>query len=304
MTLGHDGHLSDEQQASNRYAAAQSLDPGRSQQKTKHPAILERMQRDRPIAGAATGWSSDLLPGAAAGHCGLGRSRGTSRLQKAQQQRVSITFEMVDESGGRDQAAPSTVQGRVMATLSPSTVVGVGLVRERHVGDDAVCQYRLDLVSCGRVLNIDLGTDSTRARTSKQSFENLGRSGGVLLKPDVCGALASIESDANARPLSKVVSPPTRGRYHQGAVWLFMAGDGHGVASAALAAGNREEREVLAGQSVESRSQQCDENRIYESQYGFRRPGVLDCGAIHAATFSDRIPRRKARLRRPMARCA
>jgi hypothetical protein len=63
MTLGHDGHLSDEQKAGNRYAAAQPLEPGRSQQKTKHTAILERMQRDRPIAGAATGWSSDLLPG-------------------------------------------------------------------------------------------------------------------------------------------------------------------------------------------------------------------------------------------------
>jgi hypothetical protein len=55
MTLGHHGHLSDEQQAGTRYAAAQPLDPRRSQQKTEHPAILERMQRDGPIAGAATG---------------------------------------------------------------------------------------------------------------------------------------------------------------------------------------------------------------------------------------------------------
>jgi hypothetical protein len=41
MTPGQDRHLGDEQQPSNRHAAAQALYPGGSQYKAKHPAILE-----------------------------------------------------------------------------------------------------------------------------------------------------------------------------------------------------------------------------------------------------------------------
>jgi len=58
MMLRQHDHLSDQQQSGDRRAVAHALDPGRSQQETKHPAILERrrMPRDAPIAAYATGW--------------------------------------------------------------------------------------------------------------------------------------------------------------------------------------------------------------------------------------------------------
>ena len=58
MMLPQHDHLSDQQQSGDRRAVAHALDPGRSQQETKHPGILERrrMPRDAPIAAYATGW--------------------------------------------------------------------------------------------------------------------------------------------------------------------------------------------------------------------------------------------------------
>jgi hypothetical protein len=60
----------------------------------------------------------DLLPGRQGVTAALDLLAEPHDSRK-QEQRVSITFQMVDESGGHDQAAPSAVKSRVMATLSP-----------------------------------------------------------------------------------------------------------------------------------------------------------------------------------------
>jgi hypothetical protein len=181
--------------------------------------------------------------------------------------------------------------------LSPWPGLGRGLVSEVQVGNDAVGQDRSDLVRSWRAVEVDLYTDIPRARVVKESLEYLRRSDWVVYRRDVRCALASIKSHANVRASPKVVSPGARSRYDEGAVRLFVPRNGEGVGSPALAARHRQEDEVLAGESVPPRSQQCGHDRIQKPEQRLRRSGVFYCWTSHTATLPDRITRRKAQLR-------